>query len=456
MALPTAERMTPTILVDGDVTWIAGEGGGLWRTQPLPTPADVLSPDVDLALLLARWSARATKSDPSNLTGITILLAQPNIVQLGWPAQAPADLDEAKGHPALDPARNVGWVVDRLGPWMTFHRNGSPAVHVGVLPWLDTQTFELIDTDPVTMAYRMQWMQAALGSAFRARPGVTAIAGMRTMIKGRTPYFRPHWDHVEPVGRAGTRMRWEAPYIWTSPSSEVLQLDHKWLHGWDIRGCFLAAASAAELGRDALRHTKMHEFDGTSAGYWKVVVPPWNLDRVLPHPAGQNYKAGDIAWITTPRLRLLLKLASVYGVISEPEVLDSWTSPDKPARILRPWAERLRDMVVLADLEPDQDDAAVLKRALKHAYSHAIAMLRSEDASIQRTDWNDTINGEAFSSFFLKLFLQYLDDGRTPVQIFHDMAYFASDETDPEKDRPGTFDTSGKIGRFTPKKVVEL
>jgi hypothetical protein len=442
-----------SIVVDNEITFMSASGpdrlrGELHRVSAGVTPHDVFA---TLPGLLSRLAAAFGKHEND---GGTVLLGADNIRRLGWPEQAPADLAEAKAHPVLTPAREAGWRVDRLGPWMTFHRSATPTVHIGVLPWLDSDTFELIAKDPATMAYRLQWMGTRLRTPYRARPGVTALAAMRLLVPGKAPYWKPDWNKVQPVGPFEERMRWEAPYIWDSAQADALQLGHKWLHGWDIRGQFLAAASGVYLARDALRHTKKEDYDG-SAGYWRIVVPPWNYGAVLPHPAGQGYSAGDVTWVTSPRLELLRKLADQYQVISMPQILDSWTA-EKPQRLLRPWAECIRDMVTDARQEADPDDAVVLSRAGKHAYTHAIAMLRSPDSSIHRVDWNDGISGYADCGFWLKLWIEFRTSGRTPVKIFHDTAYYASSEIDPEKDRPITFEPSTNLGRFKYGKSIEL
>jgi hypothetical protein len=440
---------TASIVVDNEVTFIMGSGGQLTRVRAGDTPSEKFS---ELPGML-HWLSQGFGRDERH-SG-TVLLGADNIRRLGWPVDAPADLAEAKAHPVLTPARQAGWKVDRLGPWMTFHRAGSATVHIGVTPWLDSQTFELISTDPGTTAYRMQWMANRLRTAYRARPGVTALAALRQMVPGKAPYWKPDWNHVAPVGPFDERTRWESPYIWDSPSADAVELGHKWLHGWDIRGQFLAAASGVSLARDALRHTQYKDtFDG-SAGYWKIAVPAWALGHLLPHPAGQGYRGGEITWITSPRMELLCKLADDYGVLAMPEILDSWTA-ERPARLLRPWAECIRDMVIDARKEPDPDDAFVLSRASKHCYTHAIAMLRNPESTINRVDWNDGINGYAGSGFWLKLWLEYRATGRTPVKIFHDMAYYASSEMDPEKDRPATFKPSTNMGRFRYGKSIEL
>jgi hypothetical protein len=440
---------TASIVVDNEVTFIAGSGGSLTRVSAGVTPHDAFTELVGLLSRLSKGFGRDERD------GGTVLLGADNIRRLRFPEQAPADLDEAKAHPLLTPARQVGWRCDRLGPWMTFYRAGSPTVHIGVTPWLDSETFELISTDPGSTAYRMQWMANRLGTPYRARPGVTALAALRQLVPGKAPYWKPDWNHVAPVGPVDERTRWESPYIWDSTEAETLELGHKWLHGWDIRGQFLAAASGVYLARDALRHTHKDTFD-RSAGYWRIVVPPWGYEHLLPHPVGQGYRGGEITWVTSPRMELLHKLSEDYGgVIAMPEILDSWTA-EKPARLLRPWAETIRDMVIAARTEPDPDDAVVLSKASKHSYTHAIAMLRNAESSINRVDWDDSIKGYAGSAFWLKLWLQFRADGRTPVKIFHDMAYYPSSEIDPEKDRPATFEPSTSMGRFRYGKSIEL
>lgn len=436
----------PALVIDNDITF---RGTGV---PAQPTPSDAFD---DLAVFLARVSRTFGKHEND---GGTVLIGPDNLAALGFPPVPPAKLAEAEVHPALAPARNVGWKIHHAGPWMTFHRPQSPTVHMGVLPWLDSENFELIDSDPVVMADRMDHVARLLRTPYRARPGITATAALRQFVGGRAPYWKPdNWAQIGPVGPYEERVAWEEPYTWRSPLEDSLTQNQRYLHGYDVRLQFLAAASAVMLPRNALSHTKKRRYDG-SAGYWKIIVPPWNIPG-LPHPCGTRCEAGDIIAVTHPTMNLLQTLSDDYNVIAMPEILDSWTAQnrkepgaEKPVRLLRDWSEVIRDAVLAARREGDP----IIAEAMKSCYTHGIVHWLKPWSSCHRPDWVHAIHALARCLFFMKLFQQWRVDGRTPVKIFHDTAYYASTIADPEWDRPSTFVPSLFMGRLNYSKSEEL
>jgi hypothetical protein len=426
-----------TIVVDDEVTFTSG-------LQAIATPYAELR---NLPQMLASLSRRFCSTGEG-----TVLLSADIMRRLGAP-DAPAKTEEgARAHPWLTPAREAGWTVSMLSPWMTFwdKTDRRAAVHVGLLPWMDSEIFELIDPDPAVMAYRMDWISSRMRTAYRTRPGIVGTAAVKRFVPGATPRWRPDWKYCEPVSGVldedgdERTTAWELRYIWESPHYDDLVAGYRWLHGWDIRKQFLAAASMAELSRDILVHTGAKQFDGTP-GYWKVRVPAWNLP-FLPHPMGQ-YEVDSVQWVTTPTMELCYRIAEKYGYIAPPVVLDSWTAP-KGVRLLRPWAETIRDMLVAAQREPDPQDAVILYEASKSLYTHAIDHWGNPRSTVWRYDWKHTIHGLARCGVFWKMLEEYHASGRKPVKIFHDMVYYASNEPDPEQDRPITFPISDFIGKF--------
>lgn len=424
-----------SIVVDDDVTFTAGLGA-------VETPYGSLT---DLPTMLARLTTRFDRAGEG-----TIVFSDDIRRRLALPADPPADEDEAIAHPWLTPARERGWSVSALTPWMTFHRKGNATVHIGVKPWLDDDSFEIADTDPATTAYRMEWIAARLGVAYRAKPGVVGTAAVKRWTSGRTPMWKPqNWAHVRPVAMD---MAWEQRYIWTSPTADALAEGMSYLHGWDVRQQFLAAASLAELAREPLRNTGVREFDG-SPGYWRIVVPPWNLCGFLPHPAG-NHDPGDLIWVTTPTMTLLHELAD-RGLVPEPVVLDSWTAAHG-SRLLRRWAETIRDSIRAAKMERDPADAFILSRAMKHCYTHAIDMWGGTTSTIRRPDWRHTIHGLARCQLFRKILKEYESHANPPLRIWHDTVYYPGTSPDHEKSRPKSFEPSQFMGRMRYEKTVEL
>lgn len=409
--------------IDEDIIFSDGK-----RADEFPT-SRLASLDVFLMSMATKFSEQ--------LDGGTVLLSEASAKLLGFPSNPPKGKN-AKTHPVLDSARNVGWEISGVGPWMTFHRRrfDCPSVHVGVLPWLNERTFCFIDEpfrDGIVMTGHLRMFSHLIGISYRMRPGVTANASLMHMWQGKKPFWSPSWDGVQPA-----QFEREKRYQWRTPSLPGDGFEH----GWDIRQQYLAAANVSRVALNNLVHTGRKRFD-SSPGYWLITVPAWNVKQ-CPHPAG-NYVGGEQAWVTTPTMSYLHELSGRYsGVVSEPEIHDSWTAIQSH-RMFRTWTERIRDGIVLAAERANP----CVSTALKDAYKASIGLWQTPTGFIHRPDWADTVAANARVNLHRKVWAEgRRRGGQWPTRINYDCVYYHSQEDNSEAAIPAGFCDRNEAGEL--------
>lgn len=360
--------------------------------------------------------------------GVVVLGAEA-ATQLGFPEREPS---EARRQPAgvelLHPARAEDWRVSGLSAWMTLWAPGRPTVHVAVWPWLaESAQGSLSGFLGTLTAYH-----ALVGGSYHTTPGVAGVGLLRDRYApGAAPYWAPSFDGCEAIrGTADDA----AGFMWTTPSAiRCPAADH--VHGYDVNRQYLSAAANAELAVGQLGHTGRIRFDQTRAGYWLISPQAWNVPH-MPHPAGGGPRRGGMrgSWVTTPTMRLLNEIAD-HGFIAGPDVIDSWTA-DKSARIMRPWAEAIRDGLNRAEriTEPafvDRLKPAEVIPLLKQTYRETVGMLGRPGGRVYRPDWRHTIAALARANLYRRLWSIGHRTGRWPRQIKADAVYYASHDPDP-------------------------
>lgn len=399
--------LASTILVQQDVTWLDGQ---VTETRNVPGDlADVLS-------VGARWF-EATREG-------VILLDAPVHDRMGLPEKQPAS---ARGLDVpLVAARAAGWQVSKAAPWMTFWAPNRPSVHVGLMGWLAPTNHALYAADPADMTYRMRRYHELTGVAFHGTPGVSGTSMLRDRYRGKAPRWMGTFGAIEPAA-----MDTEAPYVWTSPYGVQFPYSHR----YDANLHYLGAANVTEVALDELKRTGRREFSARAAGYWKIVVPPWNEKR-LPHPA--NGVAGEEKWVTTPTLELLAQLAD-DGLTVMPDVLDSWTC-DRTGRVFREWATRIADgLREVSTNEAYASDQDALTLALKGTYRQALGLLYRSGGRIYRPDWFHANKGMARCNQFRRL-RKAAAAGRWPESIKSDAVTYGSNDPDPVTAVPPVFE----------------
>lgn len=338
-------------------------------------------------------------------------------------------------------ARSAGWtctdaVFKHKSGWVTFTRAGSSIIHMGILDAMARQEaaqrpvlFSVVDTAE-RIARALVLYRDAVGVPYRATAGVAGLA----MIK-------EHYERLaRPVGkRAGTpapRWQWrDAPelatpsdLIWSRPLTPA-ERALGYVHGYDIYAQYLAAAGVAELGRDVPVWCGPEAFDPLRPGYWRIIVRGSKIAAKLAaltrgglppvlNPA--RIESDGTAAVTTPVMVYLAEL----GI--HPEVVAACLSTTR-TRLLRPWAERLRDALVLTPAA----DCPGLRPALKDTYTHAIGMMGAPTSGLHRPDFADTIRDGGRVNLHRKIHTAHTDHGLSPVKVNRDCVYYASDNPDP-------------------------
>jgi hypothetical protein len=353
----------------------------------------------------------------NNLTESTVILDRDVALSLGIEKKLPGTENAIHNHPSLSLARDLGWRVKKLNPWMTFWHNDHPSIHIGLSQFFGSTPFPIWDThDLATTSFDMGVFQRICGVPLRMTAGATAMAMLREGTNFRvTPYWKPDWSGIDIATRHS-----EIPYRWVSPVSEEMS----WHHAYDINMQYLAAAQGAHLAIGELEYEETSQFDGTP-GFWEITVPAWN-DKRLPHPAG-HHQPGDRVWVTAPTVHLLIEM-SEYGVSAEPVIHASWTCKDKTGRILRTWAGTIRDGIKLATENRGAQSPFV--RLMKGLYKEGIGMLANRRSRIVRYDWNFTIAALARANQFRRLWKIGMEEGRWPSSIDADKVWYPSRHSD--------------------------
>lgn len=330
---------------------------------------------------------------------------------------------KALGERMIKSIKSKGWETSSQGidtGWFLCLRDGSPAVMLGVSPWIDqsrTTLFSLERAEPApAIARRLALYQRHVGVAWRGTGGLSGCALLRNLRQRNQPRWR--WD-TAPTQVVGSSFE-----LGRRLTRQPTDTERSWglVHKYDVRGMYLAAALNAELALDALEPRGAQEFDPTRPGYW--LVDPTGLfgaGTTLTRPAPADGR--DLQWVTTPIMALWAEQGGV------PEVHDSWTG-DRQSRIMRPWAERLR---TARDDVPEE-----IKPAVKDTYARTVGMLRKVGGRVYRPDWRDTIVDLAKVNLLRKL----LADRQVPLRYETDAVWIASADA-----RPGfVIPDHGRIG----------
>lgn len=388
------------------------------------------------------------------LAEMTVMVGQLAAKRLGLPDHPPQR--SAAEHPVAVLARQHGWLISMVSPWMTFYRaDGGPSVHIGVEPWLTPKTFRfLVPDDPAATVYRLGRFQELTGAAFHARAGIAGGEILKRIHKGPKPLWSPRWEGVEPAGEVVETAFGE----WTPAKTPA----GEWVHSYDCNRQYLAAAGNAELAVGRLRHTGPVPFDKRVAGFWKVEVPVWNMADVSPHPFG-DWAAeciGQQVWVTTPTLAFVHELSTKWGIITPPAPVESWTADNEKKgttrRILRDWATHIDTCIRRAADEPITDDAAVMVDTVKRVYKESVGGLWvNEQSRIHRPDWVYTIRGLARVNHHRRIMTAGMELNRWPVYIKADRVDYASNNPAPVQAVPASYPIHDNLGGWKVLKSVK-
>jgi prevent-host-death family protein len=164
----------------------------------------------------------------------------------------------------------------------------------------------------------------------------------------------------------------------------------------DRNGSYPSACSAVPLAPNKLLHTgPLEEFDKASAGIYLIDIPQWTRTD-MPHPLGRIIDRPDDqgrVWVTTPHIKLLVKLVRDRHLAAMPVIHDSWTGKANES-LFKPFyaaARQTRSELVEAGGDP--------YKAYKTRLSIALRLLwpkRQEQRSpFWRPDWRMSMVAEA-------------------------------------------------------------
>lgn len=258
--------------------------------------------------------------------------------------------------------------------------------------------------DPDTLVGRMLLWQNRFIEPYRMTPGVSLLATMNGMLGGHN--VRRRLQH------AATAEWWKPPtqigdLRWSTKDTHPGEL-----HRWDMRSAYLAAAAAVSLPPTPLQHQGPHNgTDPTEVGYYRI--------RITAGPTaglGKPDRQGCL-WVCHPTLDLLRDNRSWQY-----EIIDSWAMP-AGGRLLRPWAERVRDAITEVPIEE-------FRRIVKQGYAQAIGLLNVPRGAMYRPDWRHMIIDQTRASMIRRIASVRRLVGIDPVRIDVDSVWYATADPD--------------------------
>jgi hypothetical protein len=352
-------------------------------------------------------------------------IAAQRLQMAGWASHPPRDGEE------LD---------NGLGAWTTYVK-GSQVVHVGILKLIDPARTPLfpVDAAPHVISRRLADFHRLTGAPYRKTPGVIGVSMIRDQYErgsaGR-PGAEPRWflsAWPEDVRGAGD-------IIW-SRAREGSELDAGWIHGYDIHGAYLAAATMADLAWGDLSRVVLPRFDPSVAGFWLLEghsthAPRWPGDPhgiatpPLIHRA--RYREDNTVWLSTPMVRFLIEQGA-RPVIREGLVAAPVPRGPETRRLLRTWGESIRDARRGAALLPAQPDRHAHKATLKRLPNETVGLLAPTQrrGRVNRPDWSWTIRDINRVNLLRKIRDIWHETGRWPVRVRTDAVYYALSVEEP-------------------------
>lgn len=393
-------RRTCAVVVRPTLTWLAG-----LDNPDAPHPADT-----------APW-AFSDWGRLVDLAGQWFRQAGEGVVLVQDPRTPGTDRERrVLGDHIVTSLEQVGWKAWKSGTetgWYVCEQEGRPLVMLGIGPWIQQSRTPLFDLEPdapaSVVASRLATYHKMLGVCWRGTGGLSGVALLRDM------------KHATRERTGGVPLwKWKAaPEDVVGSSFELYSGRHRrpvaqdeqglpFVHRFDVRGMYLAAAGAAGLGWSAPEQSGAQDFDPERPGYWQIDA------RKINDPLHLLTRDDRVAWVTTPIMSWLHEC----GV--RPEIHDSVTA-DRSSRIMRGWAERVRDARFLAE---GRVSLMPYRGAVKDTYSRTVGMLKNPAARIYRPDWRDTVVDLAKVTMLRKI----RQAGVRPLRYQTDSIWVASDE----------------------------
>ena len=310
-------------------------------------------------------------------------------------------------------------------------------------------------TGPADVARRLQRFADALGAPYAVSASTTGLDLMMTTAPSkeqRLLRFAPS----EPVPPAEIATL-EADINWQRKPTEE-GLTHRYVHGFDRGGSYLAGVAGLQLGVGAptyLPEGTPITFDKNTPGYWRVPMPE-KAEWLTPNPLDPRNRdedtTGQLTWVSTPTLEIALDCGYSFE-IQEAYVWEQHT------RLLDTWYERVRDARTALDTGDPDDTAA--RDLLKNLYTRGLGLMASHEHHRGRDGYAPeryhAIQAKARAAIIRRIHQIGKNTGRWPVAIIADTVLYTSNEIDPAKAWPGEARNFGRgLGQFKPEGFTEL
>ncbi len=323
---------------------------------------------------------------------------------------------------AVEQLRGAGWEFKELSDtrFTSFRRAGTPTVHVGITGALtDPKRVPLISGDPgpAEFAARLGRYHRLMGVPWQGTAGMNGVAYIRDHLytsgaRGEQPF----WHGGELRAKKGQpRVRGVDALKWAAPPAALAAEGWTWVHEFDTRAAYVAAAGVIELPWTKLKPTGAVPFDRAWPGYW--LVPTHQLPELVVPLYDPRWAKDGAVWLTTETMTLLLELG--YS----PDIIDSWSTPMR-RRLLKPWADQLRDALDVVERGPAADP--VMRRAVKVTWAETVGMFDRSTARINRPDWREMIIDRCRANLTRKILAAVATGNLFPIRVNTDAVWYLS------------------------------
>jgi hypothetical protein len=320
-------------------------------------------------------------------------------------------------------ARALGWNHREIGPWTVFHRSDGRTLALGIRESMVPQHHfgVLFDrhTDPGTLAMVLDRYQQVTGCAWRGTFATTSLNALR--LSWADTDQQPRWRIPRDRRLSGAgRLEWRR---------ELTSLERSWgwVHTFDAVRAYLAAATSVEVAWSELERTGERQFDPRVPGYWWLALPPEllaTLDDPLRPPVVRRVVDG-VTQVTTPYAGLLYELAPGCRVVDSLTGRVQGRGRVAGFRVLRAWAEQLRDAFRLVEAMPGGQLRDVLTVAVKRTYKDAVGGMQRDGMRVVRADWAHTLIDYWAANMYRRILGVHESQGVWPVAVKTDSLSYA-------------------------------
>lgn len=352
--------------------------------------------------------------------------------------------------------RQAGWQTGQAykraaSGWVTFTHAERATIHLGIRRLMTDDALVTAPGEEPTkdVALRLSRFHMLNGAAYRAMPGLSAIAALRNRYDTTISVF-PRTRLDKPKKRAQPKWTWNhvpalhgrGDVLWER-NVRADEAQRQWAYAFDVRAMYLAAAAGVRVGWNQPRHTGADvDWHPEISGFFRINAKIIQERRrgMVPLLNPRRIATDGTCWVTAP----ILAYVSETG-LPMPEIIDSWTC-DRSSMYLRSWAENIRD--ALPDAQTAGDER--LRAAIKASYKEAVGLMGRNGGRVDRRDWHCSIIDEAAVRMIRKLDRAHSVVGILPMAIRTDCVWYASDRPDPLGllVALGTVDGDTRIGQF--------